>query len=271
MLAHSINRISPVVRRSLMLLGALALMGLPLHAQTAVPGAEAEARHDVSVAPATGRVAAASSAQHLSVDEILAKHYEATGGDPYQQVQSMRIDGRSIVMGMESAYTRWTKRPNKALLEIYVQGMTGVQAFDGEVAWAYMPFMGQSAPAAMPAGEAQAVLEGSDFDGPLVNAEEKGHQVALTGTEAVNGRDAYVLEVTLKTGGVQTHYVDVETFYVTRAITASGESVFLDYRDFEGYPMPSVIEMMGPMGEQIIYIDDVELGVEIDDARFSMK
>ena len=49
----------------------------------------------------------------------------------------MRIDGRSIVMGMESPYSRWSKRPNKVLLEIYVQGMTGVQAFDGEVAWAY--------------------------------------------------------------------------------------------------------------------------------------
>ena len=264
MFSHTISRTGPVVRRSLMLLGALALMGLPLHAQTAVPGRQA-------AAPVADELTVVSTGQHLSVEEILARHYEATGGDRQQQLQSMRVDGRSIVMGMETSYTRYAKRPNKMLLEIYVQGMTGVQAFDGEVAWAYMPFMGQSAPAAMPPSEAQAVLEGSDFDGPLVHAEKKGHHVELTGTEPVNGREAYVLEVTLKTGGVQTHYVDTETFHVTRAVTSAGEALFLEYRDFEGFPMPSVIEMMGPMGEQIIYVDEVAFNVEIDDAAFIMQ
>lgn len=256
MLSHAISRISPVLRPTFILLGAIALMGLPLYAQTVVPPNE---------------VTVASSVQHLGVDEILAKHYEVLGGDHHQQVQTMRIDGRSIVMGMETSYTRYTKRPNKVLLEIYVQGMTGVQAFDGEVAWAYMPFMGQSAPAAMPAGEAQAVLEGADFDGPLVHAAKKGHEVKLLGIEAVNGRDAYVLEVAMKTGGVQTHYVDAETFYVSRAVSAEGESVFLDYRLVDGHPLPSVIEMMGPMGEQTIYVDEVAFDVEIDDTAFTMQ
>lgn len=256
MFSHVIPRLSPVLRPTLMFLGALALMGLPLYAQTTVPPDE---------------VSTVSSAQHLSVDEILARHYEAVGGDHHQQVGTMRIDGRSVVMGMEAPYTRYTKRPNKTLLEIHVQGMTGVQAFDGEVAWAYMPFMGQGAPSAMSAAETQAVLEGSEFDGPLVRAEDKGHEVKLLGTEAVNGRDAYVLEVTLKTGGVQTHYVDSETFYVTRAVSAQGESVFLDHRLVDGHPVPSVIEMMGPMGEQIVYIDEVAFDVEIGDAAFTMR
>jgi len=255
MLSHAISRFSPILRPTFMLLGALAMMGLPLYAQTAAQPDE---------------VTVASRAQHPRVDEILAKHYEAIGGDHHQQVQTMRMDGRSVMGGMETPYTRYSKRPNKVLLEIQVPGMTGVQAFDGEVAWAYMPFMGQTVPAAMSASETQAVLEGSEFDGPLVNAAQKGHEVKLIGTEAVNGREAYVLEVTLKTDGVQTHYVDTETFYVTRAVSAQGESLFLHYRLIEGHPLPSVIEMMGPMGEQTIYVDHVEFDVEIDDKAFRM-
>lgn len=39
----------------------------------------------------------------------------------------------------------------------------------------------------------------------------------------------------------------------------------------EGHAVPQVIEMMGPMGEQTIYIEGVEFGVEIDDAIFRMR
>lgn len=39
----------------------------------------------------------------------------------------------------------------------------------------------------------------------------------------------------------------------------------------KGHPVPQVIEMMGPMGEQTIYIEGVEFGVEIDDAIFRMR
>jgi hypothetical protein len=131
--------------------------------------------------------------------------------------------------------------------------------------------MGQSAPEVMPPDMAQGMAESSDFDGPLVHADEKGHDVELLGIEPVGGRDAYKLQVTMKTGGVQTHYIDVETFYVTRTESAEGDAVFLDYRLFNGHPVPQVIEMMGPMGEQIVYIDDVDFGVVIADTAFSMR
>jgi outer membrane lipoprotein-sorting protein len=119
--------------------------------------------------------------------------------------------------------------------------------------------------------QAQTMLEGADFDGPLVHADNNGHQVELLGIESVNGGDAYKLQVTMKTGGVQTHYVDTETFYVTRVVSAAGDAVFLDYRIVDGHPVPSVIEMKGPMGEQTIYLDDVKFGVEIDDSAFRMQ
>lgn len=250
-MSNSFLRLGAATRRVLMLMMAVLLMGLPLYALPQPP---------VEPAP-----------QELSVEQILEKHYEAIGGDHHRSIESMKMTGTSVLMGMEAPYTRYAKRPNKMLLEIYVQDMTGIQAFDGETAWWYMPFMGHAAPELMPSDMAAGVVESSEFDGPLVDAAGKGHQVDLLGVEAVEGRDAYKLRVTLVTGGVQTHYVDTETFYTTRVESAAGDVVFLDYRVIEGHPVPRVIEMMGPMGEQTIYIEGVEFGVEIDDAMFRMR
>jgi hypothetical protein len=245
----------PRLRRAGMLLLTLVMMGLPLHAAP-LPGPD----------PLT-RVAA----QQISVEEIIAQHYRALGGDEHQSVQTMKTTGRSVVMGMEAPYTRYSKRPNKVLLEIHVQGMVGRQAFDGETAWWYMPFMGHPAPELMPNEMALSMVEGSDFDGALVHAQENGHEVALMGVEPVNGRDAYKLEMNMASGGTQTHWVDIETFFVTRVATTAGDATFSDYRLIEGHPIPAVIEMVGPYGDQIIYVDDVEFDVPVDDIAFRMQ
>ena len=91
MVSRMSSRFGPGWRRVLMLLLALATMGLPLYAQPELPS---------QLEPA-----AASSAQELTADQILARHYEAIGGDHHQAVQTMKITGRSIVMGMEAPYT----------------------------------------------------------------------------------------------------------------------------------------------------------------------
>ena len=87
----------------------------------------------------------------------------------------------------------------------------------------------------------------------------------------MKGRDAYKMQLTMKTGGVQTHYVDAETFYVTRIESIESDAYFLDHRLVDGHPVPSVIEMMGPMGEQTIYVDEVEFDVPLQDSKFSMR
>ena len=57
----------------------------------------------------------------------------------------------------------------------------------------------------------------------------------------------------------------------TASSPAAGDAVFFDYRVVDGHPVPQVIELMGDLGEQIIYIDEVEFGVEIADSAFRMR
>jgi len=269
-------RLRSLMRSALAFLAVIACMGLPVgaqlqaYAQTADagrPGFTGDAPLD-STGPAQPEP---DAGQGLSVEQILDKHFEAGGGDRYQAVQTSQISGTSVVMGMEAPYTRFAKRPNKMLLEIYVQGMTGVQAYDGKAAWWFMPFMGHAAAEQMPPDMAQSVVEGAEFDGPLVNAEAKGHEVKLLGVEQVAGADTYKLEVTLATGGTQTHYLDTETFYTLRVESAGEVATFKDYKLVDGFPVPHLIEMMGQMGEQIVYVETAEFGVEIEDAAFSMR
>jgi len=266
-----------LMRSALAFLAVITFMGLPIGAQLeafAQTSEASQAGHAGAspVDPAgTPQPEAAGAGQDMSVDQILDKHFEASGGDRYQAVQTSKITGVSVLTGMEAPYTRFAKRPNKMLLEIYVQGMTGVQAFDGTSAWWFMPFMGHAAAEQMPPDMAKGVAESSDFGSPLVNAKAKGHAVTLLGTEQVAGADTYKLEITLASGGTQVHYLDTATFYTLRVEADGQVTDFKDYKLVDGFPVPHLLEIMGEMGEQIVYVETAEFDVEIKDAAFSMR
>ena len=127
----------------------------------------------------TVALAPASYAQTL--DEILAKHYEASGGlARLQKVQTMRMTGKMTVgPGMEAPITLEKKRPGMMRLDFTFSGMTGTQAYDGTQGWQVMPFMGKKDPEALGPEEVKEVEQQADFDGPLVDWKSKGHALEL--------------------------------------------------------------------------------------------
>lgn len=219
--------------------------------------------------------------QELGLQQVLDRHYQAIGGiEKTKAVRSMRMTGRMIMaQGMEASFTRWAKRPNKTRLEFTVQGMTGIQAYDGETAWMLMPFMGRTAPEVMPADMAKQMIEDADFDGPLVDYQQKGHGIELAGKEQVEGSDAYKLKVTLKSGDVSYYYLDSEYFLpirmtAKRTIQGTEVEVSVTYGDFKevgGLTMPHSVRISGSgPGEQTLIIERVELDVQLDDLQFHM-
>ena len=106
----------------------------------------------VAVAAALGSLYAGPGAAQ-SLAEVLGKHYEAIGGlDAWQAIESMKASGTMVLMGgaMQAPITIMQKRPAKSRVEFTVQGMQGVQAYDGETAWIQMPFMGSPDPEPAP-------------------------------------------------------------------------------------------------------------------------
>ncbi len=153
-------------------------------------------------------------AADLTLDEVLASHYEALGGiDTWKAIESVRFAGTmSMGPGMDAPFTMTMERPDRIRLEFTIQGMTGIQASDGETAWMLMPFMGQTEPQPMPEDQAEQLVEQADIEGPLFDWEAKGTQLELIGAEEMEGTKVYKLKLTKKNGEVRYHYLDSKSF-----------------------------------------------------------
>src|SRR5262245_8990533 len=153
-----------------------------------------------------------------TVDEILAKHFEAQGGlDKLKALNTMRITGSMTVgPGMDAPIVIERKRPAKDRTEFTFQGMVGAQVFDGEQAWSVLPFMGKKDPELASEEDTKLRKDDSDFDGPLVDWKTKGHTVELVGKEPVEGAEAFKLKVSKKNGNIDYYFLDTETYLLVK-------------------------------------------------------
>lgn len=226
--------------------------------------------------------ALAAPAAAQSVDEIIARHVEATGGmDKIKSVKSVRMTGTmALGQGIEAPIVLEIKRPNSLRMDITVQGMVGSQGFDGTRGWSLMPFAGSTTPQEMPEEEMRMVQEQADLDGPLVDYKAKGNKVELLGKEQVEGAAAHKLQVTLKSGVVHTMYIDAEHFLTikqeskrtVRGAEVESETIIGDYKEVGGMVFPHSVDsgQKGNPQRQKITVQKIEINPPLDDARFKM-
>ena len=221
-----------------------------------------------------------------TVEEVVAANLEAKGGEEaWMAMETGRMSG-SMRMGggaagaIEMPFTVEFKKPHMIRLEFTMQGMTAVQAFDGETGWAIMPFLGKTEPEEMAEDQVKQLKDQADFEGPLVNYKEKGHTVELMGKEEIDGTPAFKLKVTKANGDVDTIYLDEEYFVEfkmesTRDVQGSEmtiATVLGDYKEVDGLLFAHSMEMSfgGGDTQQVITIESIELGIDLDDERFAM-
>jgi outer membrane lipoprotein-sorting protein len=217
-----------------------------------------------------------------TADEIIAKHIEAMGGrKKLDAVKTAKMSGKSIFQGgMEAPLTLEFKDPNKVRIEFTFQGMTGVQAFDGETGWFVMPFMGKTDPEKMSPDQVKEVEERADFAGPLVDYRKKGHEVELVGKDEVEGSEVYKLKLTKKSGDVEYHFLDAEYFLTIQlkgkrkfqGTEIEFEALFGDYKEVDGLMLAHSIEQrtVGGMGGSTMIFEKIEFNIDIPDDRFTM-
>lgn len=218
-------------------------------------------------------------ADEANLDTILDNYYQAIGGEKaWMAVGSMKQTGKMQMMGMEAPFTSYAKRPGKVRIEFVMQGMTGVQAYDGETGWMLMPFMGSTDPEPMPQEMLDMMATDIDLEGPLMNWKEKGHQVELLGTEEFEGTESYRLKLTMESGNVVDMFLDSEHFVpigMKATNTMQGMEMEVvtsisDYKEVGGLMIAHSVAAKTQMGDQVITIDTVELGAEIEDSFFTM-
>jgi outer membrane lipoprotein-sorting protein len=215
-----------------------------------------------------------------TVDEVIAKSFEARGGlGKLKAVQSIRMTAKMTMGPMELPMVIETKRPASLRIDVTIQGTVAVQAYDGTTAWAISP-MGTGQPEVLPADQANVMADQADLDGPLVDYKAKGHQVELLGKEKVEGSDAYKLKVTKKDGSIEYDFLDAESYLpvrvegkrTVRGTEIEGEGTIGDYKDVGGFLWPHSIQngAKGRPEKQTITIEKIEVNPTIDDARFKM-
>ncbi len=217
----------------------------------------------------------------LTVDELVAKNVAAKGGvDALRALQSVRFTGKMLVNEgqIQLAYVETKKRPADVRAELTLQGMTAIQAYDGEQGWKVSPFQGRKDPEKMSADDTKSLLEEAEIDGPLVDWKAKGSTVEYLGTEDVDGTLAHKLKVVRKNGDVTFVYLDPDAFLEIRKTTQRVEQgaqveVETDVGDYEkiaGVFLPFSIESgrKGDPDKQKIIIDKAEGNIPVDDAIF---
>lgn len=230
------------------------------------------------------------SAAAQTVDEIVARHVQARGGyDKIKAIQTIRMT-RTVATPFSSlAVTVYKKRPDLMRVEQTPKGQTAAtpRGINAEAAWDTGQggkILTRPAKVALEAREIEA-----DFDGLLVDWKEKGHTLALEGTEVFGGSDAYKVKVTTRGGFVRYVYVDTRTFLekgiVGKALlpaidpktgeprTQDTTLMFSDYRDVNGVKFPFSIDedrTAGPITQSFaVYTEKIELNVPMEDALFA--
>ena len=216
-----------------------------------------------------------------TVDELVAKNVAAKGGaEALRALQSVRFTGKLLVNEgqIQLAYAETKKRPGEVRSEVTLQGMTAIQAYNGEQGWKVSPFQGRKDPEKMSADDTKSLMEEAEIDGPLVDWKAKGSTVEYLGTEDVDGTLAHKLKVVRKNGDVTFVYLDPDAFLEIRKTTQRVEQgaqveVETDVGDYEkiaGVFLPFSIESgrKGDPDKQKIIIDKAEGNIPVDDAIF---
>jgi photosystem II stability/assembly factor-like uncharacterized protein/outer membrane lipoprotein-sorting protein len=224
-------------------------------------------------------------ARALTTDEVVAKAVEARGGlARLSGIHSLRLTGKAVFTfgdnAIEASWAMLQKRPGKIRVEVSLQGLTAVDAYDGQQGWTLDPFSGKRDASKSSADDSKSLAREADFDGPLVHWKEKGHHVEYLGTEDVDGTAAHKLRVDLKDGDTQTFFLDPDYFLPIRVETISRmrgaervqESDYGSYEQVDGVWVPFSIES-GPKGRprgQKVTIERAEANVAVDDGVFAL-
>ena len=171
------------------------------------------------------------------------------------------------------------KRPRKSRLEIDFAGKTAVQVYDGQNGWKLRPYLNRNDVEPFSEQEAKAQSGTGELEGPLVDYAAKGTKIALEGMEPVEGRNAYKLMLTKKSGDVQHIWIDTQSFLdvkiegIPRRMDGKMHKVWISQRDFrlvQGVMIPFVVETVveGYRETHKMLIEKVTLNQKLDDAAF---
>src|SRR5437868_2373388 len=218
-----------------------------------------------------------------TVDEVIAKNIQAHGGmEKLKAVQSLRTTGKFSQGSFRAAFSQENQRPEKVREETTIQGLTRIDAYDGQTGWRVSPFGGRKDPQLLSEDDLKGLIEDGDIDGQLMDYKAKGHKAELVGHDPVEGTDCYKVKLTLKNGDVRTYYLDTDSYLeikmesqrMVRGSLEENETYYGDYEAVNGvyYPFAfQTAEKGQPEADRVQYtVEKIEVNAPLGNDRFAM-
>jgi hypothetical protein len=218
-------------------------------------------------------VAKPATAIQVSVDEILARYIQKTGGKAkYAALKDKTLELTGKMQGMDMKMKTIQKVPSKLYQEMSVMGMVQRSGFDGTKGWTASPQGIKD----LDAGE----LESTKAEAPIdfySAYKGLGYKAEVTGVKEIKGKEFYEVSFTSQSGPQMRHYFDTKDFLKFREVnvitTPRGpmeqSTDLFDYKDFQGYLVPARYEQSA-MGQSITFtLEKCVFNAGVDDKTFA--
>jgi outer membrane lipoprotein-sorting protein len=241
-------------------------------------------------------LACAASTHAQTVDEIIAKYFENTGGiEKWKALEGVKMTAKLNQQGMEIPLDIIQLKDGRQLTKFTFQGKEISQGvYDGSTLWS-TNFMNMKAEKSDAETTENFKLDIGEFPDPFLNYKQRGLKVELLGKETVEGTETYKIKLTKKpikvdgqeTDNVVYYFFDTENFVplLMENEVKSGpnkgkisQNKLSDYQEvkstnpkLDGLLFPFSL-MQGEKGQSAgnpITISTIELNPKVDNAVFA--
>ena len=212
-----------------------------------------------------------------TVDEVIAKHIEATGGEAkWKQVNSLKIEGYIEVQGIQIPFTQQAVHNTGWRLDAEFQGMQIIQIVTPTKSWSQNPFGGKTELEPASEDEHKQQVDELDLQNAFVDWKSKGSTVELLGKDEEDGNEYYKIRLVTKNQNQEVHYIDVKTYLTYKTVSTAkmqGQEMevttkMLDYKELPiGVKVPHKTDQMG----QVLVFEKIDVNASIDTKLFAGK
>lgn len=210
----------------------------------------------------------------LTAGQVIESYIQAIGGkDKVASVKAVRKVMKGEMMGSPIEMEVVQRVPGQLFLEISMGGnVMSKQVLSNNEAVATQ--MGNNIPVG---DEDKEQLLIASYPFAEMAYEELGVKTELIGTEKVDGKDAYAVQVTYPSGKQVTHYFDVDSGLKVRQTEVrkgpEGEKAFStlykDYKEVNGIKFPHlIIQPVGGGMKLSLQAETIEVNPEVDEGIF---
>lgn len=221
-------------------------------------------------------------AQAQNVEEIVAKHIAAIGGDKWAGVEAMKSEAKISAdgaPGMSILMTMLSVRDKSLRMDVSVMGMTQTTVINDHAGWSVNPFANKMDPEPLTADQVKSMKDMTDVDGSLIGYKAKGYTIEYVGTEDVDGTEAIKIKINKGDKRSEYSFFDPATYYEIKNIRveevdgqmSETATIYSNFKTQNGLVFPFSIQQADPnMGNSTVTITALTVNPMVDAKMFDM-